>query len=202
MLYRHTLTSHRIANEHEMMEKFATIAPGCVATPYLLLDIDDMKLLATQWSPADEQMSNQFIDGIGDIRVAEKLAVAIAGLHCSEIDPKFNTDARDCMIDIFPNLEEELIKMATGETGSNRAKKLAEEIGTEACSKIFAAATKNYRDKSIPCHSDLHMFNILVEKKPQLDLFSEKDDLFGEEGIFCICDWEMVMSGPLGLDMG
>jgi len=188
-----------------MMEKFEKLAPGCVATPYLLLDVDDMKLLATQWSTSDEQMANQFIDGVGDIRIAKKLAVAIAALHCKcDIDPEFNSEARECMIDIFPNLNEELIKMAKGETTvSNRATKLAQEIGPDACSFLFAAATKSYRDKSIPCHADLHMFNILVESKPQLDLFSEEnDDVFGKTGSFCICDWEMVMSGPLGLDMG
>ena len=188
-----------------MMEKFAKLSPGCVAAPYLLLDIDDMKLLATQWSTSDEQMANQFIDGVADIRVAKKLAVAIAALHCKcDIDPDFNSEARECMIDIFPNLNEELLKMAKGETTvSNRATKLAQEIGPDACSFLFAAATKSYRDKSIPCHADLHMFNILVESKPQLDLFSEEnDDVFGKTGSFCICDWEMVMKGPLGLDVG
>ena len=193
----------RIANEYEMMVKFAKLAPGCVATPYLLLDIDDMKLLATQWAPSDEQMANQFIDGVGDNRVAKGLAEAIAALHCSYIDPNFNTEARDCMIDIFPSMEDELVKMARNEAGvSNRVSKLAAEIGVDGCKNIFDNATKSYREQVIPCHTDLHMFNVLVEKKPQLDLFSEKDDIFGEEGSFAICDWEMCMSGPLGLDMG
>jgi hypothetical protein len=36
--------------------------------PYLLLDVQDMKLLVTQWSDADEQWANQFIDGSIDTR--------------------------------------------------------------------------------------------------------------------------------------
>lgn len=194
----------RIANEYEMMVRFAKLAPGCVATPYLLLDVGDMKLLATQWSSADEQMANQFIDGVGDLRVAKKLAAAIAALHCSHVDAGFNMEARECMIDIFPGMAEEMIKMARNEAvKSNRATQLAKEIGVEGCSKLFDAAAKSYRDQDILCHADLHMFNILVEKKPQIDLFSEdNDDIFGEHGGFCICDWEMAMSGPLGVDMG
>jgi hypothetical protein len=192
----------RIANEYEMMLRFAKLAPGCVATPYLLLDVGDMKLLATQWNPDDEQMGNQFIDGVADERVAKKLAAAVAAFHCSNIDADFNTDARDCMIDIFPSLEEAMIKMATNETASSRMTELTLELGADGCSKLFDAATKSYREQDIPCHADLHMFNIMVEKKPQIDLFSEQDDIFGENGTFCICDWEMTMKGPLGLDMG
>ncbi len=41
-----------------------------VAVPYLCLDIDGMKLLVTQWSEADEQWANQFIDGSVDTRYA------------------------------------------------------------------------------------------------------------------------------------
>eukprot|EP00978_Attheya_sp_CCMP212_P001352 scaffold2847_cov56-Attheya_sp.AAC.2 len=58
----------RTENEYIMMERFAKLAPGCVATPYFIIDIDDMKLLVAQWSPADEQMANQFIDGSVDLR--------------------------------------------------------------------------------------------------------------------------------------
>ena len=193
----------RIANEYEMMLKFAKLAPGCVATPYLLLDVGDMKLLATQWNPDDEQMGNQFIDGACDVRVAKTLAAAIAALHCSRLDADFNTEARDCMIDIFPSMEEEMIKMARNEIASSRAATLALDLGVDGSSRLFDAVTNSYRDQEIPCHADLHMFNIIVEIKPQIDLFSEReDDIFGENGTFCICDWEMVMKGPMGLDMG
>lgn len=185
-----------------MMQKFAKLSPGCVATPYFLLDIEDMKLLATQWASADEQMANQFIDGVVDMRIAKGLASAIAALHCSDIDPNFNTEARECMVSVFPRMEKDLLRMAIkGETnnGSNdRVSKLAGEIGAEGCSAMLDRAKESYRGLDIPTHTDLHMFNILVERKPDINQL----DLFGDKGIFCICDWEMCMAGPLGLDMG
>jgi len=61
----------RTQNEFEMMGTFNGIDPGSVAIPYLCLDVEGMKLLVTQWSPADEQWANQFIDGIVDARYVE-----------------------------------------------------------------------------------------------------------------------------------
>lgn len=58
----------RTDNEYKMMKLFHKINPEAVAVPYLLLDVEDMKLLVTQWSEADEQWANQFIDGSVDTR--------------------------------------------------------------------------------------------------------------------------------------
>jgi hypothetical protein len=58
----------RVDNEFEMMGLYQKIAPGCVAVPYLCLNVDNMKILVTQWSIADEQFANQFIDGVVDVR--------------------------------------------------------------------------------------------------------------------------------------
>jgi hypothetical protein len=58
----------RTTNEYKMMKLFHKINPDAVAVPYLLLDVQDMKLLVTQWSDADEQWANQFIDGSIDTR--------------------------------------------------------------------------------------------------------------------------------------
>jgi hypothetical protein len=58
----------RIDNEFQMMELYHRLHPGCVAIPYLCTDVDNMKLLVTQWSPSDEQFANQFIDGVVDLR--------------------------------------------------------------------------------------------------------------------------------------
>ena len=58
----------RTTNEYKMMEIFQTIDPGSVVVPYACLDVADMKLLVTQWSEADEQWANQFIDGSADVR--------------------------------------------------------------------------------------------------------------------------------------
>ncbi len=187
----------RIANEAEMMNFFGKIAPGCVAQPYFLLDIDDMKLLATQWADqADEQLGNQFIDGVADERVAKKLAQAVAALHCHKMDESFNTEARECMIDIFPGLHSNMSKLA--EEGSNRAANLARELGKDYIDNIWKKTEESYRAKDISCHADLHAFNILVEGKPDISTLER----FGKNGCFVICDWEMAMVGPIGLDCG
>ncbi len=56
-------------NEYKVMELFYNTNPEAVALPYLCLDIvDDMKLLVMQWSEANEQWANQFIDGSVDAR--------------------------------------------------------------------------------------------------------------------------------------
>ena len=50
-----------------------------------------MKCLVTEWSKADEQFCNQFIDGQVDPRIAPKLAKTLAELHIIEdFDPSFN----------------------------------------------------------------------------------------------------------------
>jgi len=198
----------RTENEYIMMERFAKLAPGCVATPYFIIDIDDMKLLVAQWSPADEQMANQFIDGSVDLRVAKNLASSVATLHSMEVDPEFNTDARECMVSVFPAMKEELLSyLIIGGDGDDddppstknkRAVQLAKEFGEDLCHFIFDACTESYRSKECAVHSDLHAFNVLVEKKPDVQYLEE----FGPNGSFVICDWEMAMSGPLGVDMG
>ena len=55
----------RTENEAIMMSRFASLAPGCVASVYACLDIaakgdhPAMKLLVTEWCTADEQFANQ-----------------------------------------------------------------------------------------------------------------------------------------------
>jgi hypothetical protein len=51
-----------------MMEIFYQLNPEAVAMPYLCLDLNQMKLLVTQWAKPDEQWANQFIDGSVDAR--------------------------------------------------------------------------------------------------------------------------------------
>jgi len=60
--------SERTVNEFKMMQLFNNIDPDSVATPYLCVDVGDMKILVTQWSFADEQWANQFLDGTVDMR--------------------------------------------------------------------------------------------------------------------------------------
>lgn len=188
----------RVSNEAIIMETFLDIAPGCVAKPYLLVDVGDMKLLATEWSAkAEEQLGNQFIDGLADLRVAIGLAKAMAALHKSEsMNDDFNTEARECMIDLFPELRKGLLESVQSKL--TRTDQLAAEYGEDLCHMIWDEAEKSYRCKELPVHADLHAFNILVESKPDISALGP----FGKDGAFNICDWEMAMVGPLGVDMG
>jgi len=104
------------------------------------------------------------------------------------------------MIDIFPNMRDKLVAMATSDDAddSSRAGAIAKKLGPKLCLEIFAEAENSYRATDVPVHADLHPFNILVERKPNVLQL----ETFGEKGSFCICDWEMAMVGPLGLDTG
>ncbi len=62
----------RTENEWKIMKTFSTLKPAHIATPIGCWDLDKdgqkMKLIVTEWSKADEQFSNQFIDGAVDPR--------------------------------------------------------------------------------------------------------------------------------------
>jgi len=253
----------RIENERYMLEAFARVAPSercVVATPYLLLDVVDdrdgeggggptpakMKLLATEWCErCEEQLSQQFVRGRADARLARNLAAAVAALHYRDSadtpimpDDDFNTEARECILNIFPTIQDELRRMIrqrqqpvvstigdqTCNIGNNgndvsdntggkflRSAEVARELGGMAfCEEVFRAAARNYRERDIPVHADLHAFNVLVERRrqpPRSSSPSEVGELqqrhpFGPDGAFCVCDWEMSMMGPRGLDTG
>ena len=120
-----------------------------------------------------------------------------------KIDPDFNSDCRDCMINIFPDMKQVILKKIESpsdddDRNNSRATKLAKELGVDYCNTIFEACTNNYRSREITCHSDLHAFNILVERKPDVQHLEN----FGPNGTVVICDWEMAMCGPIGLDVG
>jgi len=188
----------RTTNEFKMMEVFHMIDPGSVAVPYLCLDVDDMKLLVTQWAEADEQWANQFIDGSVDRRIVPKLATALAKLHCLDFDPDFNTSVRDCVQTIFPVMTERTRFLYNPEIEPNRVSKFVRELGQETCDLIFENCMKSLDARECLIHSDSHVFNILVEKKPNVSALEQ----FGPEGKYALCDWEMSMAGPLGRDIG
>ena len=191
----------RVENEFKLMNRFREMmgdgAP--VVTPYLCVDISDsLKLLVTQWSPADEQWANQFIDGEVDERLVPQAAKAFATLNCAEADPMFNDNVRPCMRSVFP-----VVKMVTGEIiampeTKDQCAAFLKELGEERFDALMEGMDASYMKREVLCHSDSHMFNCLVEKKPS----TEKLEKFGEKGSLVICDWEMAYCGPSGRDPG
>lgn len=190
----------RTVNEFKMMELFGSMAPGCVPTAYLCVGVGDMMLLVTEWCTADEQFVNQFIDGAVDFRIAPRLARVIAKLHCYEnFDPDFNTNVRPCMLAAFPSIEAKLGDLLNSADTECRAAVLTREMGRDLCYKIYEKLRANYiNDRGCLVHSDPHVFNIIVEKKPSVENLSG----FGQHGSFSLCDWEMAFAGPIGRDIG
>ena len=131
----------RTENEYGIMNRVSQMMDEApVATPYLCADVQNMKLLVTQWtSHADEQWANQFIDGVVDDRPVKKLAETLALLHCSDFDPDFNTNVRPCMLTIFPAMKEKLHELAAlpdGEGG--RVADLTKSYGRVLCDRNIA----------------------------------------------------------------
>jgi len=188
----------RTTNEYKMMELFYEINPDAVAVPYLCLDIDDMKLLVTQWSDADEQWANQFVDGSVDERIIPKLAQDLAILHSKPCDPDFNTDVRDCVSTLFPASIQRTKDLLNQHEEPSRLAKFAQELGAETCDVIYEKFIKDFQTPDRLIHNDSHVFNILVEKKPDIESLEE----FADRGKYILCDWEMAMSGPVGKDVG
>ena len=184
----------RTENEYGIMKTVCNMMDDApVATPYLCVDVQGMKLLVTQWTNhADEQWANQFIDGVVDDRPVQKLAETLALLHCADFDPEFNTNVRPCMLTIFPAMKEklqELVTLPDGEGG--RVAELAKSYGKDLCDQIIDANRANYDDRDCLVHSDAHAFNILVEAKPDVSTLER----FGPNGnvVLCDCEYSVAM---------
>lgn len=74
-----------------------------------------------------------------------------------------------------------------------------EELGQDRYLQILDAADSAALRKDCLIHGDAHCFNMLVEAKPYP---TNLQPIFGTNGTFYICDWEMCRPGPIGRDMG
>jgi thiamine kinase-like enzyme len=201
----------RTENEFIIMNKFQNILTSSkdmsstpVVTPYFCVDAGPgYRLLVTEWSTADEQWANQFIDGHVDERILEKLAMTFATLHCSTsrigLDQTFNDKVMPYMMTIFP-----LIKALSSEylldsnDVNDKGVVLMHRIGQTAFHRMVDNMEERFQEGDCMVHSDATTFNILVEPKPSIEELRE----FGSEGSFVLCDWENAYMGPIGRDMG
>jgi thiamine kinase-like enzyme len=192
----------RTVCEYEIMKAMAEKTPGSVVAPLACIDIEDegqkMKLLVTEWSKADEQFCNQFIDGSVDPRIAPKLADTLATLHTLEFDPDFNEQVKPCMLSLFDQMISYVEKTCEEMKPENRTERFMVINGKEAMMKVVNASLADYNTRDCLIHSDAHVFNIICEAKPSI----EKLENFGPEGTFVLVDWEMSMAGPKGRDVG
>lgn len=193
----------RTENEWEIMMSVSEIAPSCVVKPLGCWDVSQdeqrMKLFVTEWSTADEQFCNQFIDGVVDPRIAPKLADTLASLHSiKDFDPEFNVNVKPCMENLLEQMKEYVKEACTTESPINRTEEYCVEAGADALVKVVDGIISNYHQRDCLIHSDSHVFNILVESKPSI----QELELFGPNGTMVLCDWEMAMAGPMGRDVG
>ena len=195
---RYDLT--RTDNEFELMSRFYKMMGGkdaFVVQPYHLLNLDEhTKLLISQWAPGDEQWATQFIDGVVEKRPLNKLAEALATINLVEVDPMFNDNARPFLVSLFAQFKG-IFKQTLNVSGDphDSSIALAKEIGQTEFDKMIDNMSANYMERDCLVHNDIHVFNLLVEKKPT-------PTQFGEKGAVYICDWEMAVAGPQGADPG
>ncbi|GMH88331.1 hypothetical protein TrVE_jg7352 [Triparma verrucosa] len=197
----------RTKNEFDMMQLFAGLAPGHVATPFLCHSIPadasnpyEMLMLVTEWCTSDEQLANQWLDGVVDDRIAEPFGRAVAKLHMQPFEEGYNQAVNKTVADcIWPASEDKFTELLAQDDGENeRYGLLAREFGPEKLFGLLARLKASFETKEVFAHSDLHSFNILVEKKPDAsELVS-----FGPTGNFMLCDWEMTSGCPVGRDFG
>ena len=193
----------RTNNEAEIMKKVSSHAPDCVVPPLALWDLDQdghqMKLLVTEWSKADEQFCNQFIDGTVDPRIAPKIANTLAALHnIKDYDPEFNAQVNDCVLNLFSQIRQVELENSRKTNPKDRTEAYSASLGEEVLMKSIDAIIADCTTRECLMHSDAHVFNMLVEAKPSV---AELEN-FGPEGTFVLCDWEMCTVGPAGKDVG
>eukprot|EP00804_Cyclotella_cryptica_P027295 CCRYP_014385-RA/>CCRYP_014385-RA protein AED:0.39 eAED:-0.67 QI:0/0/0/1/0/0/2/0/468 len=192
----------RTENEWEIMMTISRVAPDCVVSPLDCWDVDQdgqrMKLLVTEWSNADEQFANQFIDGYVDPRIAPKLADLFAAPHSiHDFAPNFNSNVQPCMENIFEQMRSAIVDYCSSRNPQTRTQAYCVSVGNKVA-EVIEEMIRDYHRQDCLIHSDAHAFNILVESKPSV---AELEG-FGPSGKFVLCDWEMSMAGPMGRDVG
>lgn len=193
----------RTENEYKIMEKISSKTHGSVVSPLGCWNLNHegqkMKILVTEWSKGDEQLSNQFIDGAVDPRIAPKIAETVAALHTIEdFDPDFNQQVKPCMENLLEHMKCVAREASKSQDPKDRTESYCTTLGEDVVMNIINALTANYHQRDCLIHSDCHAFNILVEAKPSI----EELEAFGKNGTMVLCDWEMAMAGPIGRDIG
>ena len=174
--------------EYEAMKLYhetastSSLASDAAITPYYCLDIGDgeMKLLITEFSSLDEQAANQFIEGVVDMRVGEKLAHSLAALHSHRIqddDLTFNQEMKPFFLDLCTFVKDIVSGFfADNDAEIDRPSELARSLGQDAVDAIVQRYCHDvvYRNDCYQ-HGDCHVFNMLVGAKPSIEMLEQFD---------------------------
>jgi len=134
------------------------------------------------------------------LRIIPKLAQGLAKLNSvNEFDPDYGYQVKETLKGWY-TAQTDLIKSLFDFENDpmDRVSKLAKELGLSACLHLDTEFMNNLLKTDSLAHSDTHVFNILVEKKPDVSTLEH----FGPRGSFALCDWEMAMACSLGRDIG
>ena len=192
----------RTQNEYNIMKEFSEVEPDNMVSPVACWDVEQdgkkMKLLLLEWSKAEEQLSNQFVDGSVDARIAPKLANALASLHTMKFDPDFNDEIMPFRESMLEGIRSVLNEMASNTEPKNRTEAYCSMLGKDVVNRLNDIAAADDKKRECLQHRDPHTFNLLVEARPSVEDLQS----FGENGHVVICDWEMAGAVPRGIDVG
>lgn len=191
---------NRIQTEFDMLKKFAVLmGPSApVASPYLCVDIaPNIKMLVAQWAAQHEVWAYQFIRGEVDPRVLTRLARFTAEVNAQPFEDKdLNDGIKGSFRALFP-VAKSIFGQIIDREGepADHFVEYARELGQPRFDEIIDGLAEAYERSDVLLHGDTHAINILVEP-------STAGSGFGESGMFCVCDWEMVHVGDKGRDPG
>ena len=179
----------RLLHESEAMSLFSQVAPGKGANAFFLHEIEGVgQLLVTSYaSGIDEQLASQFIEGSVDPRPILSLASSLARFNCiPSFDPDFNDNVRPAVRAMMSAVSDAAtLSSLLSRDPPDRASSLALSFGGDLLSSLFTKVAEDYERRTCLLHSDVHVFNVLVEPRPG-DVLGE----FGEEGVFALIDFE------------
>ena len=114
---------------------------------------------------------SQWIDGNVDTRTARPFAKSVANLHAQDVATDFNEAVRPCMVSLWPEFASRYKTYLSSNDDSNRFGKALRDLGEARLEFLFQKNLDSYNTRQCLLHSDLHCFNVLVEKKPDPDVW-------------------------------
>lgn len=131
--------------------------------------------------------------------MAPKVAQCLAELNSiQEFDCNMNEKFRS----EFDGFVDKMITLCKGLCAGDATDKCIETLQMKSESEMITTLENivtSWSKREVLCHNDTHVFNILVEKKPDPEAL---EDIFGPKGDFILCDWELACVGPRGSDVG
>lgn len=205
----------RTDNEFAAMQQFSALVSNApVATPYccvpLRVDDRELRLLVTEWAPADTPLALHYAQGHVNDDIVDKVATAFATLNLTEsFNPNFNVTIKPCVKSMFPQF---MAKFETAVTAANNdpldplddndsCPALCRDVGLEEFQSIMDAADVAFHSPEALVHGDGHCFNVLVSAASNRDIDPQGKDTDTDRNnnidpSVYICDWEMACAGP------